>query len=96
MEHDKRTIKEYLLQGSVIDWKKGKNVTIKTIKKNQKHKSRGSMRTVTKTIQNDSFFNFFTPPVGNYTSYIFKFYCILFRYLYLSNFDARAYYFSTR
>jgi len=49
----------------VIDWKKGKNVTIKTIKKNQKHKSRGSMRTVTKTVQNDSFFNFFSPPIGN-------------------------------
>lgn len=54
------------LQGCVIDWKKGKNVTIKTIKKNQKHKSRGSMRTVTKTVQNDSFFNFFNPPIGKY------------------------------
>ncbi|XP_014207291.1 nucleosome assembly protein 1-like 1 isoform X1 [Copidosoma floridanum] len=50
-------------KGCSIDWKKGKNVTIKTIKKNQKHKSRGSMRTVTKTVQNDSFFNFFTPPI---------------------------------
>ncbi|XP_012522599.1 nucleosome assembly protein 1-like 1 isoform X1 [Monomorium pharaonis] len=53
----------YRCKGCVIDWKKGKNVTIKTIKKNQKHKSRGSMRTVTKTVQNDSFFNFFTPPI---------------------------------
>ncbi|XP_066600029.1 nucleosome assembly protein 1-like 1 [Prorops nasuta] len=49
-------------KGCNILWKKGKNVTIKTIKKNQKHKSRGSMRTVTKTVQNDSFFNFFSPP----------------------------------
>lgn len=55
----------FFIQGCVIDWKKGKNVTIKTIKKNQKHKSRGSMRTVTKTVQNDSFFNFFSPPIGN-------------------------------
>ncbi|KAI4500357.1 hypothetical protein M0802_004774 [Mischocyttarus mexicanus] len=54
----------YKSKGCVIDWKKGKNVTVKTIKKNQKHKSRGSMRTVTKTVQNDSFFNFFSPPVG--------------------------------
>ncbi|XP_024874679.1 nucleosome assembly protein 1-like 4 [Temnothorax curvispinosus] len=54
----------YKCKGCVIDWKKGKNVTIKTIKKNQKHKSRGSMRTVTKTVQNDSFFNFFSPPIG--------------------------------
>ncbi|XP_043488691.1 nucleosome assembly protein 1-like 1-B isoform X1 [Polistes fuscatus] len=53
----------YKSKGCTIDWKKGKNVTVKTIKKNQKHKSRGSMRTVTKTVQNDSFFNFFSPPV---------------------------------
>ncbi|XP_076368632.1 nucleosome assembly protein 1-like 1 [Tachypleus tridentatus] len=49
-------------KGCTIDWKKGKNVTMKTIKKKQKHKSRGSVRTITKTVQNDSFFNFFSPP----------------------------------
>ncbi|XP_050687113.1 nucleosome assembly protein 1-like 1 isoform X2 [Eriocheir sinensis] len=49
-------------KGCTIDWKKGKNVTVKTIKKKQKHKSRGAIRTVTKTLQNDSFFNFFNPP----------------------------------
>lgn len=49
-------------KGCTIDWKKGKNVTVKTIKKKQKHKSRGSVRTITKTVQNDSFFNFFNPP----------------------------------
>jgi len=49
-------------KGCTIEWKKGKNVTVKTIKKKQKHKSRGSVRTVTKTVQNDSFFNFFSPP----------------------------------
>ncbi|CAH1101916.1 unnamed protein product [Psylliodes chrysocephalus] len=48
--------------GCVINWNKGKNVTVKTVKKKQKHKSRGVIRTVTKTIQNDSFFNFFSPP----------------------------------
>ncbi|NP_001153364.1 nucleosome assembly protein 1-like isoform 1 [Nasonia vitripennis] len=53
----------YKCKGCIIDWKKGKNVTVKTIKKSQKHKSRGSKRTVTKTVQNDSFFNFFTPPI---------------------------------
>lgn len=47
-----------------IDWTKGKNVTLKTIKKKQKHKGRGTVRTVTKTVPNDSFFNFFTPPEG--------------------------------
>jgi hypothetical protein len=39
---------------------------VKTIKKKQKHKSRGSVRTVTKTVQNDSFFNFFSPPPSKY------------------------------
>lgn len=50
-----------VFQGCTIDWKKGKNVTVKTLKKKQKHKSRGSIRTITKTVQNDSFFNFFSP-----------------------------------
>lgn len=49
-------------KGCAIDWNKGKNVTIKIIKKKQKHKGRGTTRTVTKTVQNDSFFNFFSPP----------------------------------
>lgn len=48
--------------GCTIDWKKGKNVTVKVVKKVQKHKGRGTKRTVTKTVQNDSFFNFFNPP----------------------------------
>ncbi|XP_064877476.1 nucleosome assembly protein 1-like 1 isoform X1 [Oncorhynchus nerka] len=48
--------------GCTIDWTKGKNITLKTIKKKQKHKGRGTVRTVTKTVLNDSFFNFFTPP----------------------------------
>jgi len=47
--------------GCAIDWKKGKNVTVKTIKKKQKHKGRGTVRTITKQVPNDSFFNFFSP-----------------------------------
>ncbi|XP_025086630.1 nucleosome assembly protein 1-like 1 isoform X2 [Pomacea canaliculata] len=49
-------------QGCPITWNKGKNVTVKVVKKKQKHKGRGTTRTVTKTVQNDSFFNFFNPP----------------------------------
>uniref|UniRef100_A0A8C6UYH4 Nucleosome assembly protein 1-like 1 n=1 Tax=Neogobius melanostomus TaxID=47308 RepID=A0A8C6UYH4_9GOBI len=41
--------------GCTIEWTKGKNVTLKTIKKKQKHKGRGTVRTVTKTVPNDSF-----------------------------------------
>jgi len=52
----------YKCKGCTINWNKGMNVTLKTVKKKQKHKSRGVVRTVTKTVQNDSFFNFFAPP----------------------------------
>ncbi|GAB6025275.1 histone chaperone [Chamberlinius hualienensis] len=46
-------------KGCVIDWKKGKNVTIKKIKTKQKDEASGSVKIVTKTEQTDSFFNFF-------------------------------------
>lgn len=48
--------------GCTVDWKKGKNVTVKLVKKTQKHKNRGTKRTVTQTVKTDSFFNFFDPP----------------------------------
>ena len=47
--------------GSQIDWQKGKNVTLKTIKKKQKHKGRGTVRTVTKTVSIDSLIFFALP-----------------------------------
>jgi len=48
--------------GCKIDWKSGKNVTEKTVKKKQNNKRKGQSRVVTKTVKNDSFFNFFSPP----------------------------------
>lgn len=48
--------------GCTIDWKKGKNLTVKQVKKKQKHKSKGNVRTITKQVKADSFFNFFDPP----------------------------------
>merc|ERR1711955_4218 len=48
--------------GCTIDWKKEKNLTVKQVKKKQKHKSKGSIRTITKQVKADSFFNFFDPP----------------------------------
>lgn len=53
----------YKCVGCNIDWQKGKNLTVKTIKRKQKHKARGAVRTITKQVQADSFFNFFNPPV---------------------------------
>lgn len=52
-----------MLQGCGINWNKGKNLTVKTIKKKQKHKARGAVRTITKQVPADSFFNFFAPPI---------------------------------
>merc|ERR1712186_8991 len=49
-------------KGCAINWKQGKNLTVKTVKKKQKHKSKGNVRTITKQVKNDSFFNFFDPP----------------------------------
>merc|ERR1712184_68967 len=34
-------------KGSTINWKEGKNLTVKTVKKKQKHKSKGNVRTIT-------------------------------------------------
>jgi len=48
--------------GCHIDWYKGKNVTVKIIRKKQKHKQKGSIRTVNKPVDQPSFFNFFSPP----------------------------------
>jgi len=49
-------------KGCSIDWKKDKNLTVKTVKKKQKHKNKGNVRTITKQVKADSFFNFFDPP----------------------------------
>nr|XP_020010435.1 nucleosome assembly protein 1-like 2 [Castor canadensis]XP_020043983.1 LOW QUALITY PROTEIN: nucleosome assembly protein 1-like 2 [Castor canadensis] len=47
--------------GCEIDWNEGKNVTLKTMKKKQKHRTWGTIRTVTEDFPKDSFFNFFSP-----------------------------------
>ncbi|ELW70242.1 Nucleosome assembly protein 1-like 1 [Tupaia chinensis] len=47
--------------GCQIDWEKGKNVTLKTIKKQQKHKGRGTVSSMTKRVSID-YFNFSAPP----------------------------------
>jgi nucleosome assembly protein 1-like 1 len=55
-------LRRFLPHSCPITWNKGKNVTVKVVKKKQKHKGRGVTRTVTKMVKNDSFFNFFDPP----------------------------------
>lgn len=53
--------------GCPIEWNKGKNVTVKLVKKTQKKQGPGGAqkRVITKTVKNDSFFNFFSPPVSS-------------------------------
>ena len=46
-------------EGTNINWKDGRNVTQKKIKKKSKNKKAGANRTVTKTVEQESFFNFF-------------------------------------
>ena len=46
-------------KGSVIDWKDGKNITVKKVTKKQKNKKTGATRAVTKDVEAESFFNFF-------------------------------------
>ena len=48
--------------GTEIAWKKGKNVTVKVMKKKVKKKGKESGPPLTKTVKEDSFFNFFDPP----------------------------------
>lgn len=52
----------YKCKGCNINWEKKMNLTVKTIRKKQKHKERGALRTIVKQVPNDSFFNFFNPP----------------------------------
>ncbi|KAH8261070.1 hypothetical protein KR044_002871 [Drosophila immigrans] len=52
----------YKCEGCVINWEKKMNLTVKTIRKKQKHKERGAVRTIVKQVPTDSFFNFFNPP----------------------------------
>jgi len=46
-------------EGTEIKWKEGKDITKKTIQKKQKNKKTGKTRTITKTVDADSFFTLF-------------------------------------
>jgi nucleosome assembly protein 1-like 1 len=46
-------------EGCLIDWKDGKDLTKKKIKKKQKNKKTGETRTIVKSVPADSFFNAF-------------------------------------
>ena len=51
----------YKCEGCKVNWKEGKNVTVKQVKKKVK-KGKDKGKTVTKEVKADSFFHFFSPP----------------------------------
>lgn len=55
----------YKCNGCKINWKKDKDVTMRTVKKRQKHKSTGTVRVILKEEKQDSFFNFFDTPTSD-------------------------------
>ena len=52
----------YKSTGCKIEWNKGKDVTMRLVKKKQKHKSSGMTRVIHKEEKQDSFFNYFDNP----------------------------------
>ncbi|KAG5463632.1 MAG: hypothetical protein BJ554DRAFT_5848 [Olpidium bornovanus] len=48
--------------GTKVDWKPGKDLTVRIEVKRQRHKGTGRTREVSKTVPVDSFFNIFSPP----------------------------------
>ncbi|CAD6575453.1 MAG: hypothetical protein ASARMPREDX12_007296 [Alectoria sarmentosa] len=49
-------------QGDKIDWKAGKDLTVRVESKKQRNKNTKQTRVVKKTVPTESFFNFFDPP----------------------------------
>jgi len=49
-------------EGDKIDWKPGKDLTVKIESKKQRNKNTKQTRIVKKTVPTESFFNFFSPP----------------------------------
>lgn len=66
---NKEIIKEFLLEGDeikksygdAIQWKEGKNITVKIVKKKQKNKKTGEKKVSTKEVRQESFFHLFDP-----------------------------------
>ncbi|RMZ86152.1 hypothetical protein DV737_g201, partial [Chaetothyriales sp. CBS 132003] len=50
-------------EGDKIDWKAGKDLTVRVESKKQRNKNTKQTRVVKKTVPTESFFNFFSPPL---------------------------------
>ncbi|KAK9769026.1 hypothetical protein AB5N19_13456 [Seiridium cardinale] len=51
-------------EGDKIDWKEGKDLTVRVESKKQRNKNTKQTRIVKKTVPTESFFNFFSPPMA--------------------------------
>ncbi|KEF61758.1 nucleosome assembly protein 1-like 1 [Exophiala aquamarina CBS 119918] len=51
-------------EGEKIDWKAGKDLTVRIESKKQRNKNTKQTRVIKKTVPTESFFNFFSPPVA--------------------------------
>ncbi|KAL2067861.1 hypothetical protein VTL71DRAFT_15959 [Oculimacula yallundae] len=51
-------------EGDKIDWKAGKDLTVRVESKKQRNKNTKQTRVVKKTVPTESFFNFFSPPMA--------------------------------
>ncbi|RDL35106.1 putative nucleosome assembly protein [Venustampulla echinocandica] len=51
-------------EGDKIDWKTGKDLTVRVESKKQRNKNTKQTRVVKKTVPTESFFNFFSPPMA--------------------------------
>ncbi|CZT05784.1 probable nucleosome assembly protein [Rhynchosporium agropyri] len=51
-------------EGDKIDWKAGKDLTVRVESKKQRNKNTKQTRVVKKTVPTESFFNFFSPPLA--------------------------------
>jgi len=51
-------------EGDKIDWKAGKDLTVRIESKKQRNKNTKQTRVVKKTVPTESFFNFFSPPMA--------------------------------
>ncbi|KAF9141181.1 hypothetical protein BG015_001370, partial [Linnemannia schmuckeri] len=51
-------------EGTKIDWKEGKDMSVTIETKKQRHKGTNKTRVVKKTVPAETFFSFFTPPVA--------------------------------
>ncbi|CAI4210202.1 unnamed protein product [Parascedosporium putredinis] len=51
-------------EGDKIEWKSGRDLTVRTESKKQRNKNTKQTRVVKKTVPTESFFNFFSPPIA--------------------------------